>query len=1150
MKTPFFRRSLLRLFVIFALFVVPGVGPAPAAAQDGPDTPAEQEYSEWPPRPTRSLVDPMPALEAQAAAMLPDPECQSGRKIENVTRAVFSMYVPSQKQYDLFYISVCNATYVTQLTETGYSDEVFPRLSPDGTQVVFVSNQTGNDELYKINIDGSGLTQLTFDPAIDTHPAFSPDGTQIVFVSDRVRYNPEIFTMSSSGGPAKRITNFPGVDVEPDWSPDGKKIAWMHRDGQNADLYTMNPDGRESVKLNWFRYGGNPAWSMDSKSIAVEVDMYSTGWLVIDKVNAVDGTRYGCWICFDSGASHDMTLGSWYGSPGNEGIIFSKVEYLYQNGQWYITKGELKYRNKNFDTNYDIPQIMSALGYEFAFFPHAVSFDTTPPQVSFRPLPELSQAPFDVTVDIKDSIAGDYALQYKTDQDADWVDWQAEAYSPDQNGMYSKTFSFANEARSVTFRVSSAVDQGNNAMAENTGSQVSTRVYRYHAVARVQDARETPLNGALIDAGEKAHDQPVKTVGGAAHLYYTNPQPEDLTATIAKTGLGGLSPSWPVGSEDEFLAVLPPVNNRITNGYFENALTGWQTSGTPLPEIAPGRYGGSGVHVGTVCNGDLCLSDPEEFGWPLWGNHSMVVDSQGRVHFLGGTAYFMRKPGGGWELKGGLDEKYEFIGYDKIKVMSDGTPFTLIWDETLVFAYFSASGDTVFETIADDYSYPSAAADASGQVHVIYNDSQNESMYYRKRLANGQWQDPVRIGDAVQNYPRLAVGPDGVVHIAVIVRSSWIDQNDRIAYLRVNTDGSASPVEYLADYYGSVVSYPQLAGMFIDASGTLRLVMHSNEDKKLFFWTRAPSAGWSAARVESYPQDTTDELHFGQANLAPDGVIHIFLAQVNEGTTSGIYNLVVKPGLSGYQLNLIQFPGESAFYYAYTADSYGLFHFIWAADAYSTPRYQGQLGLSEPSQSTLSQTVTLPTDWNAPTLSFFYRQGAKYLPPVKALSVLVTPQGGSPVTLFEAEATASDGTWRHIWKDMSPWKGKTVTLTFQVNLPAGAVAAFDLDEITLGAWTTPIVDAVAPTRVEYPVGAGEWVELTGANLMDGLKVYIGDTAAPEVQWISDTSARFRVPPGLAMGMYPVFVENPGGVTAQARQPLTIGHIVFLPRLGK
>jgi Tol biopolymer transport system component len=64
-----------------------------------------------------------------------------------------------------------------------------PFFAPSGKQVIFASNMKdprgGNFDLYLINVDGTGLQQVTFSPAFDGFPMFSPDGRKLVFASNR-----------------------------------------------------------------------------------------------------------------------------------------------------------------------------------------------------------------------------------------------------------------------------------------------------------------------------------------------------------------------------------------------------------------------------------------------------------------------------------------------------------------------------------------------------------------------------------------------------------------------------------------------------------------------------------------------------------------------------------------------------------------------------------------------------------------------------------------------------------------------------------------------------------------------------------------------------------------------------------------------------
>jgi TolB protein len=69
-----------------------------------------------------------------------------------------------------------------------------PFFAPDGRKIIFASNMKdphgGNFDLYLINVDGTGLEQVTFSDTFDGFPMFSPDGTKLVFASNRHSVKP------------------------------------------------------------------------------------------------------------------------------------------------------------------------------------------------------------------------------------------------------------------------------------------------------------------------------------------------------------------------------------------------------------------------------------------------------------------------------------------------------------------------------------------------------------------------------------------------------------------------------------------------------------------------------------------------------------------------------------------------------------------------------------------------------------------------------------------------------------------------------------------------------------------------------------------------------------------------------------------------
>ena len=86
---------------------------------------------------------------------------------------------------------------------------------PDGSGVVFMSEgRDGNWDLYRANVADGTVTRLTNDTAPDGLPAVSPDGTQIAFISKRGG-SWALWVMPSAGGEARQLAPIEGE--LPDW---------------------------------------------------------------------------------------------------------------------------------------------------------------------------------------------------------------------------------------------------------------------------------------------------------------------------------------------------------------------------------------------------------------------------------------------------------------------------------------------------------------------------------------------------------------------------------------------------------------------------------------------------------------------------------------------------------------------------------------------------------------------------------------------------------------------------------------------------------------------------------------------------------------------------------------------------------------------
>ena len=148
-----------------------------------------------------------------------------------------------------------------------------PYWSPDGANVVFVSNRNGPMNVYRMNAEGGDLQRLTSHAGPDDTPAWSPDGKTIAFVSE-IDGNPEIYLVGADGTGLRRLTDHPGIDLHPTWSPDSRALL------VNTSRLAANPADPDRIDVceltiasgavRCFTEGGintYASWSPDGKAI-------------------------------------------------------------------------------------------------------------------------------------------------------------------------------------------------------------------------------------------------------------------------------------------------------------------------------------------------------------------------------------------------------------------------------------------------------------------------------------------------------------------------------------------------------------------------------------------------------------------------------------------------------------------------------------------------------------------------------------------------------------------------------------------------------------------------------------------------------------------------------------------------------------------
>jgi len=181
-------------------------------------------------------------------------------------KVIFTSYLKGTPN---FYLADVTSAKITPYFSTGFMCSA-PGYNKMDKEVVYAASKDGNSEIYRRPADATGkATRLTFNGGIDTSPSWSPNGYEIVFMSDRSG-KPMLYVMDRDGANVRRITYDGDYYGSPTWSPKGDRIACSSLDeGNNFSIWTLSPDGKDARKLT--SGGGSnesPTWSPDGRHIA------------------------------------------------------------------------------------------------------------------------------------------------------------------------------------------------------------------------------------------------------------------------------------------------------------------------------------------------------------------------------------------------------------------------------------------------------------------------------------------------------------------------------------------------------------------------------------------------------------------------------------------------------------------------------------------------------------------------------------------------------------------------------------------------------------------------------------------------------------------------------------------------------------------
>jgi len=188
--------------------------------------------------------------------------------------------------YEVYRLSAAGA--VTQLTNDSTYDSWWPKLSPDGQQLLFYRTPAGTHDtdysktsLWIANSDGSNPHQIVANGAngwvVQGHAEWSPDSSRIVMFAGNAGGG-LLFTTDANGGNIKLVTTTAQAsDTDPSWSPDGSRITYAF----NGDIWIVAATGGTPTQVSTDSLVDyDPYYSPDGSQIAWLTNISANVWAI------------------------------------------------------------------------------------------------------------------------------------------------------------------------------------------------------------------------------------------------------------------------------------------------------------------------------------------------------------------------------------------------------------------------------------------------------------------------------------------------------------------------------------------------------------------------------------------------------------------------------------------------------------------------------------------------------------------------------------------------------------------------------------------------------------------------------------------------------------------------------------------------------
>jgi hypothetical protein len=1013
-----------------------------------------------------------------------------------------------------------------RLTTDGLND-IHPRLNKLAADIVFASDRDGDFEIFRMQTDGSNLVKLTNNTLNDYKPDWSPDGSKIVYRTfDGSRSI--IKLMNSDGTGVITLANEANINYyDPVWSPDGQKIAYIRVDGDHADeIYTMDPDGMNKLLIC---NGENP--NLSYQLYYINSLVWGPGIATESNPITFDFLPYGEYFqrlgiykpsigyCGDTGydpsTSYIDVLNSGFSPDGLERLM-TEITWTCGETSCNVTgiyaKSSCLAGTGHCDRN--------TIGRTNALYPDWESSDIWSPVSKIDPLPAYSRGFWPVGwsgYDIGTAGLSFWQYRYRWDE-GEW----SEPLS------VSPTISHATNTYStygpslITYQVGACDDASQcESWSSDPNHQTQTRKYTWRMSGNVNDNRGFPD----LTANVSIDPAPLFIEDSTNLGHYVNWMNTSGDHTISISSLGYASPPARTVnlntdlSQNEFLS--PSINFIVNGGAESGDLSSWLSGGAlpvsaSIKETVSGSYG---FVLGNDCGG-ICFGVSEPLAF-LNNYPGDIVMAPGKVfHVLnpvyeGATKhiyYLFRSAEGVWSEPEFVTDTNSSAGARLIRSIDGRLIVAILTSPEVMIFSKEIGGDWHLVTSLSGYSIRALKLDHSGYLHLIgvVDAGSYDDLFALSLSPEGAFSDPVRLFHSYNN----------------IYGSSMDLQEDRFGRLHLVYAIYDKHYHQIRNVDGLWGSAEQLPGTGI---GSLIKIIPGSDRLHMFVYGNyqyQPYADTATPKISLYNQSSNIYL------ADREDVIYNF-----NFTTNSVF----KKKYPGKPWSADEQMPETPKYLFIDEDN--RFHMFFAP--LSPLQYASSLINDTDETATISQTVTIPADMNKPTLSFMDQiSGGDG-----------THGTGLIVNIIDGETTATVFTdinrthlWEHQWVDLTDFLGKTVDVQFKIDQKSGdPVIHIDLDDISIGAWLTPLLYSVSPNQCVIPDSS---VTISGENFLPGVRLFLneGEVDPSWITWQDAQTLLWSLPVDFPLGVYTLQLMNPGNQLSPFEYTFYVGCPYFLPEV--